>query len=46
MVSIQEREMDEIRTRAIEEARRAENENPIEWEAASEEEVPFHVPRD
>ena len=46
MVFVEERTMDEIRNRVIEDVRRTENENPIEWEVATEDEVPFHVPRD
>ncbi len=46
MGSLLERTMEEIRNRVIEDVRRTENENPIEWEAATDEDVPFHVPRD
>ena len=39
--------MEDIRNYGYErEERRGDNENPIEWEVAAEDEVPYHIPRD
>lgn len=39
--------MEDIRNYRTDDDRRNDNDNPVEWElATSDEDVPFHIPRD
>jgi hypothetical protein len=38
--------MEDVRKYGVEEVLRGDNENPVEWEAATEDDVPYHIPRD
>jgi hypothetical protein len=39
--------MEDIRSyRDHQDERRFESENPVEWELATEDDVPYHIPRD